>query len=403
MGKTPHQTSYRRRKWSRLFLLGFFIWFCIFVSNETKPDSLENELGSQADELARVRRELNEKRKSLERLNQMEKWAFAEFLELEERIELNERLIRRLIAKEKSMERELQTGDENLKETELELCSRREHFERRMREVYKHGRFGPCNMIFAASSPLGLIDGHRSVRRVLMSDQEMLKAARTVKADLEERGQNLGKAKPQVSWSRKRRAEERTVQRKNLEEREKLLKKIKSEKRLTTQAIRELEEEVSQISKILGFLREEDTYNRAKEGEGKSWFETLRGKLPWPVGGRVVSHFGERRHPRFHTKTENSGIEIEAEPGTEVVAVAEGSVIYVSRLRGYGNFLILKHDDEYYTLYACLSEVLVSAEEEVERLQRIGSVGEGGVISVPYLHFEIRKGRKSQDPLEWLR
>jgi septal ring factor EnvC (AmiA/AmiB activator) len=252
-------------------------------------------------------------------------------------------------------------------------------------------------------SPLEWGSWIRFVRRIVLEDQHVLQMARALKAKLEDRRQDLGKARPEVSWLRRRKVEEQVRHQRNLEDKQKLRKRIKSEKAMHALAIQELEKQASVISKLLGHLGQENAPGWEREDGTDTWFETLRGKLPWPVKGRVASHFGQQRDPRSYTTTENSGIEIEAETGSEVVAVAQGKVIYASRLRGYGNFLILAHDGEYYTLYARLSKALVTPGTEVERFQTIAIVGGDGPTSISRLHFEIRKGKQSQDPLEWLR
>ncbi len=391
-----------RKTLSRLFFLGFSTCFCIFSINQAGPESLQNKTEIETDELSRMEEELQDKIRSMERLDQVERWTFGELLDLEDRLELTERLIKTLLAKEKSIEKELQKEERSLRQTELKLSAQSEDCRGRLRQIYEHGRIVPYAALFEASPPLDLANRIRCVKRMVTVDQQMLRTTRALRADLEEKRHNLGRTKPEVSWLKKRKAEERTVHQKSLEETKKLLKKIKSEKKLYAQTIRELQEEVATMNRILGRFQPEDGYKGAGGSEKRSWFEGLKGKLPWPVEGRVVSHFGEQRHPRFYTKTENPGIWIQTEPGSQVVAVAEGNVIYASRLRGYGNFLIVQHDQEYYTLYARLSEISVRPGEEVERSQKIGTAG-GGRTSVARLHFQIRKGKQSLDPLEWLR
>lgn len=391
-----------RKALFRLFFLGFLIWFCIFLSDKAEPQSLEDKIGIQTDQLSRMEEELQDKIRSIERLDQVERWTFGELLDLEDRLELTERLFKMLLLKEKSIEKELQKEERSLRQTELKLRAQRQDCRRRLRQIYEHGRIVPYAALFEASPPLDLANRIRCVKRMVTVDQQMLRTTRALRADLEEKRHNLGRTKPEVSWLKKRKAEERTVHQKSLEETKRLLKKIKSEKKLYAQTIRELQEEVSRINEILGTFQPEDGYKEAGGSEKKSWFEGLKGKLPWPVEGRVVSHFGEQRHPRFYTKTENPGIWIQTEPRSQVVAVAEGNVIYASRLRGYGNFLIVQHDEEYYTLYARLSEISVRPGDEVERSQKIGTA-DGGWTSVARLHFQIRKGKQSLDPVEWLR
>lgn len=391
-----------RKTLCTLFFLGFLMWVCIFTVNRAQPETLENKTGVESDELSRMEEELQDKIRSMERLDQVERWTFGELLDLEDRLELTERLIKTLLAKEKSIQKELQKEERNLRQTELKLRGQREDCGRRLRQIYKRGRIAPYAALSGASAPLELANRIRCVKRIVTEDKQTLRTTRALRADLEEKRQDLGRTKPEVSWLKKRKAEERTVHQKSLEETKKLLKKIKSEKKLYAQTIRQLQEEVATMNRILGRFQPEDGHKGAGRSEKRSWFEGLKGKLPWPVEGRVVSHFGEQRHPRFYTKTENPGIWIQTEPGSQVVAVAEGNVIYASRLRGYGNFLIVQHDEEYYTLYARLSEISVRPGEEVERSQKIGTAG-GGRNSVARLHFQIRKGKQSLDPLEWLR
>ena len=132
-------------------------------------------------------------------------------------------------------------------------------------------------------------------------------------------------------------------------------------------------------------------------------FGGLRGRLPWPTDGRVVSPFGAQVHPRFGTRTFRSGIDIEADEGTGVTAVYAGHVVYTGWFKGYGNLIILDHGNEYYTLYAHVSETAVKEGDDVRQGQRIGSVGDTGSLSGARLYFEVRYQGKPQDPEQWLR
>jgi len=132
-------------------------------------------------------------------------------------------------------------------------------------------------------------------------------------------------------------------------------------------------------------------------------FGTLRGRLPWPTDGRVVAPFGAQVHPRFGTRTFRSGVDIEATDGTGVAAVYGGHVVYTGWFKGYGNLIILDHGNEYYTLYAHVSETAVKEGDDVRQGQRIGSVGDTGSLSGARLYFEVRYQGKPQDPEQWLR
>jgi murein DD-endopeptidase MepM/ murein hydrolase activator NlpD len=120
--------------------------------------------------------------------------------------------------------------------------------------------------------------------------------------------------------------------------------------------------------------------------------------------GEVVGRYGNETHPRFGTVTFNNGIDVRASQGEPVRAVARGRVDFTSSDYGsYGQMLILNHGSGYYTLYAHLSNIAVGRGQEVASGQVVGSAGDSGSLKGTILHFEIRQGRQSLNPLDWLR
>ena len=118
----------------------------------------------------------------------------------------------------------------------------------------------------------------------------------------------------------------------------------------------------------------------------------------WPVQGRVVSGFGAK-----DGGLRNDGINIRANRGTPVVAAENGVVAYAgNEIRGFGNLLLIKHDGGYITAYAHNDLLLVKRGDQVRRGQKISTVGSTGSVAEPQLHFEVRKGRRPQDPKKYL-
>lgn len=117
----------------------------------------------------------------------------------------------------------------------------------------------------------------------------------------------------------------------------------------------------------------------------------------WPVQGKVFSRFEQTRARR------HDGIDISATEGTPIKAAAGGRVIYSgSGIRDYGNIIIIKHENNFFTVYAHNSENHVLEGDIVKQGQIIGKVGSTGKASGPHLHFEIRKGKTPVDPLKLL-
>ena len=130
------------------------------------------------------------------------------------------------------------------------------------------------------------------------------------------------------------------------------------------------------------------------EKPASSW----NGKFIWPVKGKVISGFGAKKGGIY-----NDGINIKASEGSNVKAAADGRVIYAgSELRGYGNMVIIRHDDGWITAYAHQRKNSVKKGQWVKKGQVIGQVGSSGNVDRPQLHFAIRKGRKVEDPKKFL-
>ena len=128
-------------------------------------------------------------------------------------------------------------------------------------------------------------------------------------------------------------------------------------------------------------------------------FSTLRGKLLWPVRGRLTQQFGSSRNSKQRWK----GVIISAAAGTRVHAIARGKVEFSGRLRGYGYLVIIRHDKNYRSLYAYNRSVYKKEGQIVKAGEVIAAVGSSGSQSNSGLYFEIRKGTSPQNPNRWVR
>ena len=115
----------------------------------------------------------------------------------------------------------------------------------------------------------------------------------------------------------------------------------------------------------------------------------------WPTEGKVIDNFSS-------SEGGNKGIDISGSKGQAIVATANGRVVYAGNaLRGYGNLIIIKHNDDYLSAYAHNDTMLVREQQEVKAGQKIATMGSTGTSSTR-LHFEIRYKGKSVNPLQYL-
>ena len=164
------------------------------------------------------------------------------------------------------------------------------------------------------------------------------------------------------------------------------------------QAQAELAEEAVQLERLLAGLLSKP---RGDAYEAAVAFANLRGELPQPVEGSLAQGFGEHLHPRFRTKTVQSGLLIAAAGGAPVSAVAEGKVAFADYYQSYGSMVILDHGGGWFTLYTHLLGLGVSKGQVLKAGEAVGAVGD--TVDGPRLGFEIRHQAQPQDPQKWLK
>ena len=133
--------------------------------------------------------------------------------------------------------------------------------------------------------------------------------------------------------------------------------------------------------------------------EGNDVFARLRGRLAWPVSGRVVARFGDARAGGVRW----DGVLVATERGAPVKAVCQGRVIYADWLPGLGLLTIVDHGDGYLSLYGHNERLYKAAGEPVATGDTIAAAGDSGGSSRPELYFEIRKGGRPVDPRPWFK
>ena len=158
-----------------------------------------------------------------------------------------------------------------------------------------------------------------------------------------------------------------------------------------------LEDEAVQLQQLLDSIQE--IFDAAPEEEiMRQPFADLKGKLSWPVEGKLRKLFG-RKKPLSSLRWQ--GIVIEAPSGRYVRAVSHGRIAFADWLRGFGNLIIIDHGNAYLSLYGHNESLFKEAGEWVEAGDVIGSTGDSGGKEKTGLYFEIRRNGKPQNPTRW--
>jgi len=132
---------------------------------------------------------------------------------------------------------------------------------------------------------------------------------------------------------------------------------------------------------------------------GAEPFAALRGKVPWPLRGRIVERFGSSTGGGQASQ----GVLIAAKGGSEVRAVSHGRVVFADWLRGYGLLMIVDHGDGYLSLYGYNETLLKDVGDWVDAGTVVATSGASGGRPTPGLYFELRYKGKAVDPVAWLK
>ncbi len=139
--------------------------------------------------------------------------------------------------------------------------------------------------------------------------------------------------------------------------------------------------------------------NTGNGGGAQKMMARSASRFSWPVRGKILSGYGAKSNGLF-----NDGINIRAARGATVAAAENGLVAYAgNEVKGMGNLVIIQHSDGWMTVYAHMDSMVVRRGAAVRVGQKIGTVGQTGKVDAPQLHFEIRKGTRAYNPVNYLK
>ncbi len=178
-------------------------------------------------------------------------------------------------------------------------------------------------------------------------------------------------------------------------ERSRALKAMNAQLKTRNDSLAKLKREAAALEKLVTDLRRAMSDLPPTGGQA---FEKVRGRLAWPVAGKITARFGQARGGGLKW----NGVMIEAPRGSAVKALYDGRIAYVDWLPGMGLLVIVDHGG-YMSLYAHNEKVYKAVGDRVEGGESIATVGDTGGRSQPGLYLEIRRGTKPVDPIPWFR
>lgn len=288
----------------------------------------------------------------------------------------------------------------NLKKenTQQEILRLRGELRKQMRWMQALGPWGGLSFFPALTSFRDYLVQGRYLAYWSSQERRKLALVQRLEGDLAQREKELREAGRRLAEEEKATAALQANLRLNEDRLQAFLEDLAKDETKQKDVQADLAEEAIQLERMLTSLLSK---SRPDAFETNAPFANLKGELPRPVEGTLAQGFGEQVHPKFHTRTVQSGLLIAADPGAQVQAVAEGKVVFADNYQSYGPMVILDHGGGFYSLYTHLSLFTVGKAQAVKAGEALGSVGE--TMDGPRLGFEIRHLAVPQDPQKWLK
>ena len=371
---------------------------------ETDLQKIRSGVAQSKEELGGLKKKIQEEKQRVKAIHKKESSVISQLNKMDRNLSKKEKELKVLNRKLEGVVQKVRKTNEELQLVTQSVEAQEAFLEKRLVALYKFGETGMPQIFFSSNSYAEFLNSRRYLASILGQDRELVEDFRKRQTVLGSYREQLKEDERELQALKEKAEQKQAEIRKDRLQKSRLLDSVRGEKRIHLAAIKELETASAQLQTLLNRLEREIREKAKAEvfipaGKG---FGTFRGKLAFPVEGRILSIFGKNENPKFNTFTVQKGIEIEAAIGAEIRAVYDGRVLYSDWFKGYGKILIIDHGEGYYTLSGHASALLKNVGEEVRGGEGVALVGDTGSLKGPCLYFEIRQRGKPLDPLEWL-
>lgn len=351
---------------------------------------------SPKEQYQKLRRDIETHKRKLEEAKRREYSVLEEIDSVNRRLQSIETDLRRQVGRLRRTEAEIKSIESEMSSNRQDLDRKKSWMKRKLRIMQRYGQSYELLVLLTAPDDLAQIMRRwRYLESITLFERRVIDGYIHTLRRLEEREKQLQGLRAELKQREEKiRLIEATLSEKK-RDRETLLASVRHEKSTHEKMLKELREASERLREVIRKLEEKDTY--AAKG-----FSGLKGKLQWPVNGRVAVPYGSQKDPRFNTPVFRNGVYIKADDES-VKAVYGGKVVFSEWFKGYGNLLIVNHGEGYHTLYANLSEIFFNVGDIIKMHDVVGKAGESGMINAPALYFELRYKGKPLDPMQWLR
>ena len=365
-------------------------------------DPITDKIEKERRALDQLKDQIEETRKRADKAGKKRESLLQGIQTLDERLVQYRQAHQEISRKLRKKDQEIEVITTQIGGLRVSIRERRDAILARLRVQYMEGRFGHWKTLLASDSYGDFQRRIQYLSAVSERDYALMGTFRTDMAQMEQAERQREEARVGM-LSYKQSTEKQLAEMQSVKKEKKVyLTKITHQKESYEHALQELERSASRIDSLLREMEQRRRAAAARPPTGGLLPRGVKGTLPWPADGSIVSYFGRQKHPTFNTYVQRRGIEIKTVEGSAIHAVMPGSVVYADWLKGYGLVIILDHANGFFSLYAHASKILASVGTQVGAGQAIGETGDTGMTGEDTLYFELRQGAEPLDPLQWL-
>ena len=294
----------------------------------------------------------------------------------------------------------LQTAvDKNNKE----ILTIKDNYKERSINIYKKKNTKMNNSIFTANSFSQAVYRIKYYNILSNINREMLGKLKTTQFYNEKKKIEIKQLLNNADSDKKSKENELNSLDKKKKYQEKLLVELQKEKQSIQEEITKQNTQINALEQLRKTILEQkkqyDTEQLNQLKKIRLNIKEFKGKLIWPVDGKIVKGFGPQWNPKLNTTLHNPGVDIAAKPNASVRSVFDGLITTITFISGYGTTVIIDHNDGYFTVFTHLDNLLVTKNMLVEEGQRIGFISKESQV----VHFEIWGNNQTLNPKEWLK
>ena len=284
-----------------------------------------------------------------------------------------------------------------------EIVTIKDNYKERSINIYKKKNTKMNSSIFTANSLSQAVYRIKYYNILSNINQEMLDKLKTTQFYNEKKKIEIKQLLNNVNGDKKSKENELNSLDQKKKYQEELLIKLQKEKQSIQTEITKQNTQINALEQLRKTILEQkkqyDIEQLDQLKKIKSNIKEFKGKLIWPVDGKIVKGFGPQWNSKLNTTLHNPGVDITANPTASVRSVFDGLVTTITFISGYGTTVIVDHDDGYFTVFTHLDNLLVTKNMLVKEGQKIGFISKESQV----VHFEIWGNNQTLNPKEWLR